>query len=63
MSDWDNDLVYASCPGCGVDIAFWSDGKITVNCHNRRDVKVPGLWVTESGCKNPMCEWSKVKIS
>ena len=52
----------AKCPGCGKHIEFGrQDGKISVNIHSEGTVIVPGLYEFSQSCRNPQCEWSKIK--
>lgn len=60
-----NWLCYVRCPGCGEIINFWREHGISVNIESDgfvTDDDVDFLQ-TNTGCQNPLCEWSKVKIN
>jgi hypothetical protein len=60
LFDW---IKRGKCPSCDSVIEFINtDGcGILVNNESRGRVEIPNFWVMSKPCKNPNCEWSKIK--
>ena len=61
--DW---VKTARCPCCGIgEFKFINNDKygIMVNCESKGRFPIEGLWMVTEVCRNPLCEWSKVKLS
>lgn len=54
-------FVDLKCPICKSKIEFKNKHRIKVNIESEGYVKMSSSWLETEGCKNPMCEWSKVQ--
>ena len=54
-------MKYIKCPGCGSEVVLERPGVINVNIETKQMVHIPNLWSVTLPCRNPACEWSKVR--
>jgi len=61
MKQYVLNIYHSSCPCCGSQIHWVKHGSLDVNVHSRNPITVENFFTLERGCKNPLCEWSKVQ--